>query len=79
MDENRPVLEQIATAVTGQPTSVHAIEIEEEAAPPTAAPGPTAPDAAQKRLREQAMADTAVQAMLDVFPAEIREVEEIDR
>jgi hypothetical protein len=29
-------------------------------------------------LKTSAMADTAVQAMLDVFPAEIEKVEEID-
>jgi DNA polymerase III subunit gamma/tau len=36
-----------------------------------------AAQSAQQRLREQAMQSEAVQAMLDVFPAEIRDVEEI--
>ena len=31
----------------------------------------------QKALREQALADRGVQAMLEVFPAEIRDVEEM--
>jgi DNA polymerase-3 subunit gamma/tau len=81
VDESRAVLEQIAASVTGQPTRVQAVEIEEAAAPaPDAVPAAdavSAADAAQKRLREQALADNAVQAMLDVFPAEIRDVEEI--
>ena len=32
---------------------------------------------AKTALREQAMADAGVQAMLEVFPAEIRDVEEM--
>ncbi len=83
VEESRPVLEQIAASVTGQPTKVQAVEIEEAAGPASdgvpAAGAVSAADAAQKRLREQALADNAVQAMLDVFPAEIRDVEEIDR
>ena len=31
----------------------------------------------KKSLREQAMADAGVQALLEVFPAEIRDVEEM--
>jgi hypothetical protein len=46
---------------------------------PAAAPQPSDPDAAKKKsaLREQAMADASVQAMLEIFPAEIRDVEEM--
>ena len=45
------------------------------AAAPATKPGP---DPAQKAtLREQAMADASVQALLEVFPAEIRDVEEM--
>jgi len=38
-----------------------------------------ADEAASKKsaLREKALADSGVQAMLEVFPAEIRDVEEI--
>lgn len=48
------------------------------AAPSGAAtPAVSAPDP-RSELRERALAHDAVQAMLDVFPAEIRDVEEID-
>ena len=43
-----------------------------------AAPQPTPRTADRKAaLREQALADAGVQAMLEVFPAEIRDVEEM--
>ena len=42
--------------------------------PPGASPGGTAD---RGTLKAQAMSDSAVKAMLDVFPAEIRDVEEI--
>jgi hypothetical protein len=43
-----------------------------------AAPAPNAPDApAAPDLKARALADDGVQAMLEIFPAEIREVEEI--
>jgi DNA polymerase-3 subunit gamma/tau len=45
------------------------------AAAPAAAPGPN--PAQKATLREQAMADASVQALLEVFPAEIRDVEEM--
>ena len=51
---------------------------EEEAAAPAAAGVATAADEGRARLRERALADNAVQAMLEVLPAEIRDVEEID-
>jgi len=40
---------------------------------------PEAPGKADKKtaLREQALADAGVQALLEVFPAEIRDVEEM--
>jgi hypothetical protein len=75
--------------VFGRPVAVTAV-LSESAAPPAAPsdrrPSPTPPAtalAAQKptdkksELREKALADTAVQTMLEVFPAEIRDVEEM--
>jgi hypothetical protein len=41
----------------------------------TASAAPAAPDR-QAALRQQALADSGVQAMLDVFGAEIKDVEE---
>jgi len=37
----------------------------------------SAGDARKSTLREQALADAGVQALLEVFPAEIRDVEEM--
>ena len=50
----------------------------EGAAPSATAAGPGASPSATPDLKTTAMADSAVQAMLDVFPAEIENVEEID-
>jgi hypothetical protein len=46
---------------------------------PPAPPDPVEQKAADRKsaLREQAMADAGVQAMLEIFPAEIRDVEEM--
>ena len=38
---------------------------------------PPLPDRQQDVLKQQALADTGVQAMLDVFAAEIKDVEEM--
>jgi DNA polymerase-3 subunit gamma/tau len=64
-----------ATAATVPPPSKAEAGTEGNGAAPAAKPGP---DPAQKAtLREQAMADSSVQALLEVFPAEIRDVEEM--
>ena len=42
-----------------------------------AGPSAGAADGKKAALREQAMADSGVQAMLDVFAAEIKDVEEM--
>jgi hypothetical protein len=43
----------------------------------TGGPAVSAGDARKSTLREQALADAGVQALLEVFPAEIRDVEEM--
>jgi hypothetical protein len=48
----------------------------EPTAAPEAAPALTAPDP-PRDLRAEAMRSEAVQAVLDVFPAEVRDVEEV--
>ena len=45
-------------------------------APATEIAGQLAPKDRQSDLRQQALADSGVQAMLDVFAAEIKDVEE---
>jgi hypothetical protein len=51
--------------------------VQQEAAPEPPAGAPAAPPDRKTELRKQAMADAGVQAMLEVFPAEIRDIEEM--
>ncbi|HKY20307.1 MAG TPA: DNA polymerase III subunit gamma/tau [Vicinamibacterales bacterium] len=83
LDQNRQWLEQIASAVAGKKISVGAAQAEGTAVPASAEAviaGPVVAAAQSKMadLKTTAMGDSAVQAMLDVFPAEIENVEEID-
>jgi hypothetical protein len=72
-EQKRATLAEIASRVAGRPMTVTAVEV--AAAPKVLETTP--PDAERDRLRERALATDAVQAMLDVFPAEIKDVEEI--
>ena len=84
LEQARPLLETIATQLAGRRMTVAALEGSGSGAastPPDAArpAAGTAPDASADRqaaLREQVLADSRVQALLDVFAAEIKEVEE---
>jgi DNA polymerase-3 subunit gamma/tau len=79
LEQNRPWLEQIASAVAGRKMPVAAAQL--DAAGGQAAPVPvagTAPQTGPADLKTTVMADSAVQAMLDVFPAEIENIEEIE-
>jgi DNA polymerase-3 subunit gamma/tau len=73
-EQQRGWLESLAQKVAGRKVAVSAEPMQPAAAPSAeaAAASPGAPS-----LREQAMADTGVQALLEVFPAEIRDVEEM--
>jgi len=76
VDSSRQWLEQIASNVAGRRMSVGAAQTDSMPEPVGAAAAiaqPKPPD-----LKTTAMADSAVQAMLDVFPAEIENVEEIE-
>jgi hypothetical protein len=83
-EQSRAWLEQIAERVAGRKVPVAAVQ----APAPAEVQGRTPADAASKAadaapgppkrdLKAEAMSSTAVQAMLDVFPAEIRDVEEM--
>ena len=80
LDQNRLWLEQIASAVAGKKMPVGAALTETGAEPvgAVAAPVVAAVQSKPADLKTTAMADSAVQAMLDVFPAEIENVEEIE-
>jgi hypothetical protein len=83
VEARRGWLESLAEAVAGRKVAVTTARgaatdtppvLPPDTGPRPAAPAPAPPDA---DLRARALADGGVQAMLDVFPAEIREVEEI--
>ena len=76
LEQTRPLLETIATQLAGRRMTVAASE---GSSATTASQKTAAAEAEPDRkaaLREQALADSGVQAMLDVFTAEIKEVEE---
>jgi DNA polymerase-3 subunit gamma/tau len=74
-EQNRAWLESIAQQVSGRRIVVAGAPAE-TAAPP-AADATAKPIDRKSALREQALADAGVQAMLEVFSGEIRDVEEM--
>ena len=78
-EQNRSWLESIAQQATGRKLTVTAAQGDPPAATAEGEAEASAKKAADRKsaLREQAMADAGVQAMLEVFPAEIRDVEEM--
>ena len=77
LEQTRPLLEAIATQLAGRRMTVASVEGTGGAGPARgdASAAPAEPDR-KAALREQALADSGVQAMLDVFGGEIKEVEE---
>jgi hypothetical protein len=75
LDQSRAQLETLASQLSGRRMAV--VSVEGGTAP--SAPGALAAAAGdrQAELRQQALSDTGVQAMLDVFAAEIKDVEEM--
>ena len=80
-DQARGWLEQIAERVAGRKVAVIAVQSDGPAAAggDGAKPLVAAAESAEGKrdLKAEAMSSSAVQAMLDVFPAEIRDVEEM--
>jgi DNA polymerase-3 subunit gamma/tau len=74
-EQNRTWLESTAQQAGGRKIAVSAVQT--EAAPAQAAGGAAPQEDKKAELRKQAMADAGVQAMLEVFPVEIRDVEEM--
>ena len=76
-EQNRAWLESLAQQVAGRRVTVTSGN-GPEGAPAAPAAETQAPSADKKAaLRDQALADAGVQALLEVFPAEIRDVEEM--
>ena len=76
--QNRSWIESVASKVVGRKVTVAAEQAEAEPAPAAAAPAPEPPGESQRELEMQALDDEVVQALLEVFPAEIRDIEKID-
>ncbi len=80
-NEARPWLESAAERLAGRRIVVSAVQATDGGAgtpPKSAEAQPAASAVAPSRdLKAEAMSSSAVQAMLDVFPAEIRDVEEM--
>jgi hypothetical protein len=89
-EQNRTWLEGVAQRVSGRRISVVSRQTDQSAAPAAPIESVRALDKAanaeaadqksadrKSALREQALADSGVQALLEVFPAEIRDVEEM--
>ena len=77
VQQNRGWLEMLATKVLKRTVVVGTTQEDAKPAAPAEAL-PPAPDTDLQELRARAMNDQVVKAMLDVFPAEIGEVEQID-
>jgi len=79
-EQNRAWLETLAQQVTGRRIAVAGVQAAAASAdaPTSGDRSGDAPERDKKSaLREQALADAGVQTMLEVFPAEIRDVEEM--
>src|SRR5207244_286717 len=78
LDQNRAWLETTAETLAGRKVTVVAA-LADAAASGQPDAKPAVDPAVEKKdaLRQKAMADAGVQAMLDVFPAEIRDIEEM--
>jgi DNA polymerase-3 subunit gamma/tau len=81
VEQNRAWVESVATKIAGSRIAVRTALI--DAAPKGAAAGDEAegarvPAAKAPDLKAVALGDAGVQALLDVFPADIREVEEME-
>jgi hypothetical protein len=75
VEQNRAWLESVAQQIAGRKVTVTSTNGAENAAPPSPEESPKADR--KSALREQAMGDPGVQALLEVFPVEIRDVEEM--
>jgi hypothetical protein len=80
-EAQRVSLEEIATALAGRPMRIATVDEKDGgAASGSGGSGPRANAASpgdQDKLKAAVMNEPAVQAMLDVFPAEIKDVEEM--
>jgi DNA polymerase-3 subunit gamma/tau len=76
-DQARAWLEPVAERLAGRRVPVKAVQASAAAVETVEAATPPSEDPPKRDLKAEAMSSEAVQAMLDVFPAEIRDVEEM--
>jgi DNA polymerase-3 subunit gamma/tau len=80
-EQNRPWIESAAERVAGRKMTVMSVQVEAGAAPANGATPKDEPEApvsnGKRDLKAEAMSSAAVQAVLDVFPGEIKDVEEL--
>ena len=76
LDQTRAWLDVLATQLSGRKMTVGSSEGTAASRPGAAQAADTPEPDRQSDLRQQALADSGVQAMLDVFAAEIKDVEE---
>jgi DNA polymerase-3 subunit gamma/tau len=74
LDQNREWLESVAQRLTGRRIQVTSAQSEASTGP--SSPAAAAAPAPKRDLKEEARSSPSIQAMLDVFPADIRDVEE---
>jgi DNA polymerase-3 subunit gamma/tau len=77
LEQNRAWLESVAERLSGKRMPVTAVQ-SDTATPPSAGNNEPPPAAPKRDLKAEALSSSGVQAMLDVFPAEIREVEDLE-
>jgi hypothetical protein len=77
IEQNQKWLETAAQQVAGRRIGVVAVMNAQEAAAASAAGAAPPPPDPKAELRRQALAEPGIQAMLEVFPVEIRDVEEM--
>ncbi|HXH25952.1 MAG TPA: hypothetical protein VNI78_11920, partial [Vicinamibacterales bacterium] len=80
-EQSRPWLEAAAERVAGRRISVTSVQLPQPQDDAPADPRPAAsgaPAAGTRDIKAEALASPGVQALLDVFPAEIRDVEELE-
>jgi hypothetical protein len=78
-EQSRSWVETTAERVVGRRVMVESAQgVAPSAAPATASKGGTAGAPDKRDLKEDAKNSAAIQAMLEVFPAEIRDVEEME-
>jgi DNA polymerase-3 subunit gamma/tau len=87
LEQSRTWIEAAAQRLAGRRLNVVVVQSQTPAAPASGAASPSEPQSAaapatdkpkgSRDLKAEAMSSSAVQAMLDVFPAEIRDVEEM--